>query len=62
MQTTKVEKLKQNKKMKLLVLHQKFILKKEQETQDMLVEKLQYLLAAALLMVQKVKQIIRKEN
>ena len=44
MQTIKEGMLKQNYKMKFQDLHQKFMLKKEQEMQDMRVEKLQYLL------------------
>ena len=41
---TKVEKQKQNKKMKLLDQHQKYMLKKVLVMQDMQVKKLQYLL------------------
>ena len=41
---TKVEKQKQNKKMKLLDQHQKYMHKKVPEMQDMQVEKHQYLL------------------
>ena len=50
----KVDMLKQNNKMKFQDQHQKFMLKKELVMQDMLVEKLQYLLVVVLLMVQKV--------
>ena len=42
MQITKEEKQKQNKKMKLLVQHQKYTLRKALEMQDMQVEKHQY--------------------
>ena len=41
---TKVDMLRQNSKMKFLVLHLKFMLKKAQVMQDMRVEKLQFLL------------------
>ena len=43
MQITKEEKLKRNKKMKLLDQHQKFMPKKEQEMQDTQVERHQFL-------------------
>ena len=43
MQTTREEKLKQNKKTKLLDLHQKFTLKREQVMQGTQVEKHQFL-------------------
>ena len=59
---TKVEKQKQNKKMKLKDQHQKYMLKKEQVMQDMQVKKHQYLLVVVLHMVLKVKQFIKKEN
>ena len=62
MQITKVENLKQNKKMRLLDLLLKFMLKKEQVMLDTQVERLQYLLVEVLLMVQKEKQNIKKEN
>ena len=49
-----VNKLKQNKKMKYLGQHQRFMLKKVQVMQDTQVERLQYLLVVVLPMDQKV--------
>ena len=62
MQITKVENLKQNKKMRLLDPHLKYMLKKAQVTLDTQVEKPQYLSVAVWPMVQKVKQNIKKES
>ena len=62
MQITKEEKPKLNKKMKLLDRQQKYMLKKEQVTQDTQVEKHLYLLEVELLTVQKDSQIIKQEN
>ena len=52
----------QNKRMRLLDPHPKFMLKKVQVMLDMQVERLQYLLAEAWLMVQKEKVNIKKES
>ena len=59
---TKDEEQRLNKKMKSLALPQKYMLKKEQVMQDMLVEKHQYLWAVVLLMGLKGKIIIKLEN
>ena len=58
----KAEKLKLNKRTKLLAQHQKSMLKKELEMRDTQVEKHPFLLEVVLLMVQKVRVIIRLEN
>ena len=58
----KGEKLKQNKRMKLLDLQQRYIPKKALEMRDMLVKKHLYLLEVVLHMVQKEKATIRLEN
>ena len=62
MQIKNEEKLKQNKRMKLLDQHQKLTLKKELVALDMQAEKLLFLLVVVLLMDQKVSQIIKKED
>ena len=49
-------------KTKFLVQPQKYTLKKELETLDMLAEKHQYLLVVVWLMVQKVNYHIKREN
>ena len=59
---TKEEAPKQNKRMKLLDLLQKSTHKKEQEMQDMQVEKLQFLLVVVLHMVQKGEIATKLEN
>ena len=62
MPTTKEEKQKQNKKMKLKDQQLKYMPKKEQVMQDMQVKKHLYLLEEVLRMVQKVNLIIKKGN
>ena len=62
---TKEEKLKQNRKMKLLVQHLKYMLRKELEMQGMLVEKHLFLLEVVLLNAFfqiKTKYLIRQEK